>query len=75
MVSILLTFLMIWLMIGFIKFAWSATWGIFKLAGIILSVIAFPIVLIGSLVIGIGTYLILPVILIGLAFGLISRAS
>ena len=75
MLTLLVTFLMIWLMIGFIKLAWSATWGIFKLAGIILSVIAFPIVFIGSLVIGIGTYLILPVILIGAAFGLINRAS
>ena len=59
---------------GFVRLAWAATWGIFKILGILLSVIAFPIIFIGVLVIGLGTYLLLPGVLLVLAFGCIVKA-
>lgn len=59
---------------SFIKLAFAATWGIFKILGILLSVIAFPIIFIGVLVIGLGTYLLLPGLLLVLAFGCIVKA-
>ncbi|MBO5666981.1 MAG: hypothetical protein J6S45_05990 [Firmicutes bacterium] len=59
---------------GFIKLAWAATWGIFKILGVLLSVIAFPIIFIGVLVVGLGAYLLLPVFLLVAAFGCIIRA-
>ena len=59
---------------GFIKLAWAATWGLFKFLGVLLSVIAFPIIFIGVLVVGLGTYLLFPVLLLIAAFGCISKA-
>ena len=58
----------------FIGLAWKATWGILKIVGVLLSIIAFPILLIGLLVVGIGSYLLLPVFLLALAFGCIAKA-
>lgn len=59
---------------GFIKLAWAATWGIFKILGVLLSVVAFPIIFIGILVLGLGAYLFLPIMLLVLAFGCIVKA-
>ena len=59
---------------GFIRLAWAATWGIFKILGVLLSVVAFPIIFIGILVLGLGAYLFLPIILLVLAFGCIVKA-
>ena len=59
---------------SFIKLAFAATWGIFKILGILLSVIAFPIIFIGVLVIGLGTYLLLPGLLLVLALWCIVKA-
>ena len=74
MLEILLVILAALFLSGFIKLAWAATWGIFKLLGILLSVIAFPIIFIGVVVIGLGAYLILPIALLVAAFGLIAKA-
>ena len=59
---------------GFIRLAWAATWGIFKILGVLLSVVAFPIIFIGILVLGLGAYLFLPIMLLVLAFGCIAKA-
>lgn len=59
---------------GFIRLAWAATWGIFKILGVLLSVVAFPIIFIGILVLGLGAYLFLPIMLLVLAFGCIVKA-
>ena len=59
---------------GFIRLAWAATWGVFKILGVLLSVIAFPIIFIGILVLGLGAYLFLPIMLLVLAFGCIVKA-
>ena len=59
---------------GFIRLAWAATWGIFKILGVLLSVVAFPIIFIGILVLGLGAYLFLPIMLLVFAFGCIVKA-
>ena len=74
MLEIILGLFAIWVLWGFIKFAFMATWGLLKLAGILLSIVAFPILFVGLLVVGIGAYLALPLLLIGLAFGCIAKA-
>ncbi len=74
MLEIILGLLALWVLWGFIKFAFFATWGLLKLVGILLSIVAFPILFVGLLVVGIGAYLALPLILIGLAFGCIAKS-
>lgn len=78
MISALLTIILLYLTVvilwNFVKIAWVASWGIFKLLGIVLSVIAFPIIFIGALVLGIGLYLVVPIFLIIAAFRCIARA-
>ena len=74
MLEIILGLLAVWVLWNFIKFAVVATWGLLKLLGIILSIVAFPILFVGLLVLGIGAYLVLPLILIGLAFGCIFKS-
>ena len=74
MLKLIVALFAIWILWGFVKFTFMATWGLLELAGILLSVVAFPIIFVGLLVVGIGTYLLLPIILIGLAFGCIAKA-
>lgn len=74
MLELILGLFAIWILWNFVKFAFVATWGLLKIVGILLSVVAFPILFVGLLVVGIGAYLALPLILIGLAFGCLSKA-
>lgn len=74
MFELIIGLLGIWILWNFVKFAFAATWGLLKLVGILLSVVAFPILFVGVLVAGIGAYLVLPLLLIGLAFGCLSKA-
>lgn len=74
MLELIAGLFVLWILWGFVKFTFKATWGILKLVGILLSIVAFPMVFIGLLAIGIGTYLALPLVLIGLAFSCISKA-
>jgi len=72
---ILFTMLFVGMLVwGFIGLALKATWGILKLVGIILSVVAFPMILAGIIIVGIGTYLIFPFLLLALAFHCIAKA-
>lgn len=74
MLELLLIVFAVMFLGGFIKLAWAATWGIFKILGVLLSVVAFPIIFIGILVLGLGAYLFLPIMLLVLAFGCIVKA-
>lgn len=74
MLELIAGLFVLWILWGFVKFTFKATWGLLKLVGILLSIVAFPMVFIGLLAIGIGTYLALPLVLIGLAFSCISKA-
>ena len=74
MLELIAGLFVLWILWGFVKFTFKATWGLLKLVGILLSIVAFPMVFIGLLAVGIGTYLALPLVLIGLAFSCISKA-
>ena len=74
MLELIAGLFVLWILWGFVKFTFKATWGLLKLVGILLSIVAFPMVFIGLLAIGIGTYLALPLVLIGLAFSCIAKA-
>ena len=67
--SILFFIFIIWLMFGFIKFAAKVTWGLLKVVGIVLSIIAFPALFLIVITIGFSGMIILPLIVIGVAFG------
>ena len=69
MMSILFFIFIIWLMFGFIKFAAKVTWGLLKVVGIVLSIIAFPALFLIVITIGFSGMIILPLIVIGVAFG------
>ena len=74
MLELIAGLFVLWILWGFVKFTFKATGGLLKLVGILLSIVAFPMVFIGLLAIGIGTYLALPLVLIGLAFSCIAKA-
>lgn len=74
MLELILVLIGAWVLWGMIKLVAVASWGLLKLLGIILSVVAFPILFIGVLVVGVGAYLFLPLLLVGLAFGCLKRA-
>ena len=74
MLELILVLFGAWVLWGIIKLVAVASWGVLKLLGIVFSVIAFPILFIGVLVVGVGTYLFLPLLLVGLAFGCLTKA-
>lgn len=74
MLEIILGLLSIWILWKFVKFTFVVTWGLLKFVGILLSVVAFPVLFVGLLVVGVGTYLALPILLIGLAFGCLAKS-
>ena len=53
MLELILGLFAIWILWNFVKFAFVATWGLLKIVGILLSVVAFPILFVGLLVVGI----------------------
>ena len=74
MFEFLFVIFLIWLLWGFVKFSFTVAWGIFKLLGILLAVVAFPMALILLVVSGLGIVLAGPVLLIMLAFGFLKVA-
>ena len=74
MLEIILGLLSVWILWKFVKFTFVVTWGLLKIVGILLSMVAFPILFVGLLVVGLGTYLALPILLIVLAFGCLAKA-
>ena len=74
MFELILVLIIGWVLWGFIKLAVVASCGLLKLLGIVLSVIAFPVLFIGVLVVGVGAYLLLPLLLVGAAFGCLVKA-
>ncbi|MCR5100188.1 MAG: hypothetical protein K6B41_02390 [Butyrivibrio sp.] len=74
MFTFLMMLFFIWVLGGFIKFAFRATWGLFKILGVFIMIFAFPMVFLVILA-GIGSSILLPIILIALAFGCIAKAA
>lgn len=72
--EIAITILFIWLFFKALKLTFKITWGLTKILAIILFVIALP-ALIGCLIFAGGAILLLPLALIGLAFGLVKKCA
>ena len=68
--EIAITLLFIWLFFKALKITFKITWGLTKIVAIILFVIALP-TLIGGLLCAGGAILLLPLALVGAAFGLV----
>jgi len=70
MFEILITVLFCWLFFQAVRLAFKVTWGLAKIAAVILFVLALPS-LVGCLFFAGGLLLLLPVGLIALAFGIL----
>ena len=70
MFELLTTVIFIWLLVKTIGLAFRLTWGVAKVIASILMVIALPVLIICLLFVG-GMALMIPIAVIGLAFGLL----
>ena len=70
MFEILVTIAFIWLFIKVIGLTFKVTWGLAKIVAVILFVIALP-TLIGCLLLAGGVALLIPIALVGAAFGIL----
>lgn len=74
MFEILVLILFCWLFGGFIRLAFRVTWGFAKVAAVILSAVALPVLILGLLMAG-GILLLIPVGLVAVAFWILSACS
>jgi len=74
MFELLVLVLFVWLFIGAVRLAFKVTWGLAKVAAVILFIMALP-TLIGCLLLASGFVLLLPVVLVGIAFAILSAAQ
>lgn len=72
--EIAITVLFVWFFFKALKLMFKITWGITKIIAVILFVIALP-TLIGCLLFASGAVLLLPLALIGAAFGLVKTQT
>lgn len=70
MFEFLMIIFFLWLMIKAIGFALKLTWGVAKIAASLLMVVALPVLVLCLLFAG-GLLLIIPVILVGIAAGIL----
>lgn len=70
MFELLILILFGWLFIGSLRLAFRVTWGLAKIAAVLLLVLALPMLIAFLLMAG-GFLLLLPVLLIGAAFGIL----
>ena len=70
MFEFLVTIAFIWLFIKVIGLTFKVTWGLAKIVAVILFVIALP-TLIGCLLLAGGVALLIPIALVGAAFGIL----
>ena len=74
MFEIIVLLLFVWLFVTMIGLAFKVAWGAAKLIAIILSVIAFP-VLVGGLLLAGGIVLLFPVLMIAGAIWILKRCA
>ena len=70
MFELLVLILFIWLFAGAVRLTFSVTWGLAKCAAILLFLLALP-TMIGCLLMASGLLLLLPLALVGSAFGIL----
>lgn len=67
MFELLVLILFTWLFIGSIRLAFRITWGLAKILAVILFVLALP-ALIAAMLLASGIVLLIPIVLVGVAF-------
>ncbi len=72
MLELIITVFFIWLLIKSIGLTFKVAWGITKIIACILFVIAVPLLVLCLLFVG-GLFLLVPLALIAIAFGLLKR--
>lgn len=73
MFELLVVVAFLWLLIKGLGLAFRVTWGLTKVVAIVLFVLAMPALLGGLLLAG-GVLLLIPVALVGIAFGILKAA-
>ena len=71
MLKVFVLILFGWLFFEALRLACKVTWGLAKIAAVILFVLALP-TLIGCLLMASGVFLLLPIVLVGAAFGILN---
>lgn len=74
MFEILVTIAFVWLFVKAIGLAFRVTWGLAKIVAVILFVTALP-ALIGCLLLASGVALLIPIALVGAAFGILKACT
>ena len=69
--EILVVILFVWLFVAAIRLTIKVTWGLAKIAAVILSVMALPVLICGLLMAG-GFILLIPLVLLGAAVGILN---
>lgn len=70
MFELIVLILFVWLFIGAIRLTFKIAWGLAKVAAVILFILALP-ALIAGLVMASGLILLVPLALVGAAFGIL----
>lgn len=70
MFSFLITLAVGWLFVKVLALSFKIAWGAAKAAAVLLSVLAIPVLIIGLVCVG-GVFLLIPLALVGSAFGLL----
>ena len=74
MIELITVAVFVWLMCKAVGLAFKLTWGIAKVAASILMILATPILILSLLFAG-GIALMLPILLIGIAVGILNASS
>ena len=74
MFKLLVLMLFLWMFTGAVRLALRVTWGLAKMAAVILSVLALP-ALVGCLLMASGVILLLPLIPVGVACMILSSCT
>ena len=69
MFELMIVVAFVWLSLKTVGLAFRLTWGIAKIVAVLLLVLAFPALIVGLLFAG-GLVLMLPILMIGAAFGI-----
>ncbi len=74
MFSFLITLAVGWLFVKALALSFKIAWGAAKAAAVLLSVLAIPVLIIGLVCVG-GVFLLIPLALVGSAFGLLKLCT
>ena len=74
MFSVFMTLAVGWLLVKVLALSFKIAWGAAKAAAVLLSVLALPVLIVGLVCVG-GLFLLVPLGLVGAAFGLLKLCA